>query len=64
MTRIELKLIPGDPTYDRLSTLTGLTTPTDINNLVWRTCAHKLADHLDRFDPATTKAVVEANAKN
>lgn len=48
--RIELRIPPNDPTYTRLSALTGLTTPTDIHNLVWSVCAQKLADRLANFN--------------
>jgi hypothetical protein len=48
------------PHYQRLSAITGIQSPTELNRFIWQVCGSALADRLEHFSLEAIKSLVEA----
>jgi hypothetical protein len=48
------------PSYIRLEKVTGISSPTHLNNLVWSLAGDRIADHLEQFNLDSIKSISDA----
>jgi hypothetical protein len=53
-------VLQASATYLELSEVTGIDSPTHLNNMVWNLCAPQLIQHLRSFDPMAIASINQA----